>query len=305
MACVVALAETGNPLQRESPRATSALEAAVLRFQVQHESLYRYTAPVVFAPHVLRLNPRAEGVRILSRALIVYPEPADLVDIDDAFGNRVSRATFLGYPADRLRIESRFELETFVAPDAGGDEGPVLPWPLAAGDGLDPYRHDTEGDPSVHAFAADVAAEAGGRPLAFLNALNRRIFQSMDAQVRHEGAAQRAGTTLATRRGACRDITVLFLAACRSQGIPARFVSGYQARTQARDGQRYLHAWAEAFVRGRGWSGWDPTHGVKVIDGHVALCAAPDQADTMPVQGGFYGSAQTSTLDWSLCIATD
>jgi transglutaminase-like putative cysteine protease len=276
-----------------------------LRFQVEHETLYRYSAPVVFAPHVLRLNPRPQGVKVVSRALIVYPEPADLIDVDDAFGNRVSHATFLGYPADRLRIESRFELETFVAPHAGDDDGPMLPWPLAAGDGLDAYRHDAEGDPSVRALAAAVAVKAGGRPLAFLGALTRRIFESMDAQVRHEGAAQRAGTTLATRRGACRDITVLFLSACRSQGIPARFVSGYQARAQTRDGQRYLHAWAEAFVPGRGWSGWDPTHGVKVTDGHVALSAAPDQADTMPVAGGFYGNAQTSTLDWSLHIAAD
>ena len=280
-----------------------------MRFRIQHETLYRYSAPVVFAPHVLRLNPRAQGVAVLSRALIVHPQPAEWLDFDDAFGNRLSRVTFQGFPSDALRVESRLELETFAAADAGGDDGlaglPGLPWPAPVGDGLDAYRHEANGDASVRAFAETVAAGAGRRPLAFLEALNANLFESMDPHVRHEGAAQRAGTTLATRRGACRDITVLFLAACRSQGIPARFVSGYQARTQTRDGQRYLHAWAEAFVPGRGWSGWDPTHGLRATEGHVALCAAPDQADTMPVQGGFYGNAHTSTLDWSLQIATD
>jgi transglutaminase-like putative cysteine protease len=277
-----------------------------LRFHIQHETLYRYSAPVVFAPHVLRLNPRTRGVDVLSRALLVHPQPAEVLDFDDAFGNRLSRVTFQGLPSDALRVESRLELETFFTPDAGGDEGlPELPWPAPVGDGLDVYRHEADGDASVHAFAETVAAGAGRRPLAFLEALNASLFGSMTAHVRHEGDAQRAGTTLATRRGACRDITVLFLAACRSQGIPARFVSGYQARAQTPDGQRYLHAWAEAFVPGRGWSGWDPTHGLRAADGHVALCAAPDQADTMPVEGGFYGNARTSTLDWSLRIATE
>jgi transglutaminase-like putative cysteine protease len=277
-----------------------------LRFHIQHESLYRYSAPVVFAPHVLRLNPRAQGVVGVSRALIVNPQPAEWLDFDDAFGNRLSRVTFQGFPSNELRIESRLELETLAVPDLGGDEGlPLLPWPVTSGDGLDPYRRDVEGDASVRQFAETLATGAGGRPLAFLTALNQGLSASIDAQVRHEGAAQRPGTTLATRRGACRDITVLFLAACRSQGIPGRFVSGYHAHTQTRDRQRFLHAWAEAFIPGRGWSGWDPTHGQKVTDGHVALCAAPGQAATMPVDGGFYGHAQTSTLDWSLRIATD
>jgi transglutaminase-like putative cysteine protease len=65
-----------------------------------------------------------------------------------------------------------------------------------------------------------------------------------------------------------------------------------------------LHAWAEVFVPGAGWSAWDPTHGVPVTDGHVALCAAPDQADTMPVEGSYYGPARTATLDFSVRIAT-
>jgi transglutaminase-like putative cysteine protease len=127
----------------------------------------------------------------------------------------------------------------------------------------------------------------------------------MDRRVRVEGAAQSPVTTLTTRSGACRDLTVLFLAVCRSLGMASRFVSGYQAAAQTPDGQRHLHAWAEVFLPGHGWSGWDPMHGVKVADGHVALCAAPDQAETMPIEGGFYGPAQMATLDFSVRIATE
>jgi transglutaminase-like putative cysteine protease len=277
-----------------------------VRFHIQHDTLYRYSAPVVFAPHVLRLNPRPEGVRIASRVLTVTPQPASSLDFDDTFGNRLTRVTFSNGASSALRVQSQMDLETFAPPEGGGDAGlPALPWPLAAGDGLDAYRYDEVADPSVRAFAQTIAMGAGHAPLAFLNGLNEALYKMMDRQVRHEGDAQLPGFTLATRRGACRDITVLFLAACRSQGVPGRFVSGYQVRAQSPDGQRYLHAWAETFVPGRGWSGWDPTHGVKATEGHVVLCAAPDQANTMPIEGGFYGNAHTSTLDWSLHIATD
>jgi transglutaminase-like putative cysteine protease len=280
-----------------------------MRFHIQHESLYRYSARVVFAPHVLRLNPRPENARTVSRVLTVTPRPAVFLDLDDAYGNRLTRVTFDGLASDSLRIESRLEVETFAPLDVKDDgTAMALPWSAGHGsssDGLDPYRQDAETDASVRHFAQTIAADAGGRPIAFLERLNGALHSMMDRHIRHEGAAQPAAFTLATRRGACRDITVLFLAACRSQGMAARFVSGYQAQAQTPDGQRYLHAWAQAFVPGSGWSSWDPTHGVKVTDGHVALSAAPDQAATMPIEGGFYGDAQTSTLDWSVRIATD
>jgi transglutaminase-like putative cysteine protease len=54
------------------------------------------------------------------------------------------------------------------------------------------------------------------------------------------------------------------------------------------DGRRHLHAWAEVVLPGIGYRGWDPMHGVRVGDGHVALCAAATQAATMPVEGGFF-----------------
>ena len=81
---------------------------------------------------------------------------------------------------------------------------------------------------------------------------------------------------------------MLFLAACRSLGLPARFVSGYQAHAETPDGRRHLHAWAQARLPGLGWRGYDPTHGLAVADGHVALCAAPEQGATMPVEGGYW-----------------
>ena len=90
--------------------------------------------------------------------------------------------------------------------------------------------------------------------------------------------------------------------ASRSLGIPARFVSGYQAHADTPDGRRHLHSWSEVFLPGLGWQGFDPMHGLPVTDGHVALCAAPGQVATMPVEGGFYGDGVTSTIAYDVRI---
>ena len=125
------------------------------------------------------------------------------------------------------------------------------------------------------------------RRLAFLDRLNETLFTQIGHDIRPEGPARPPEETLKLGHGACRDVTNLFLAACRSLGVPARFVSGYQAHADTPDGRRHLHAWPEAFVAGLGWRAYDPTHGLTVSDGHVALAAAPDQAGTMPVEGRF------------------
>ncbi len=46
------------------------------------------------------------------------------------------------------------------------------------------------------------------------------------------------------------------------------------------------------------------THGIRVTDAHVALCAAPSKAATMPIEGGFSftGSSVKSSLDYSIAI---
>jgi len=61
-----------------------------MRFTVRHETIYRYSAPVSLSPHLLRLNPRAEGATILERSLTVDPKPIAFREETDRFGNRVT-----------------------------------------------------------------------------------------------------------------------------------------------------------------------------------------------------------------------
>jgi transglutaminase-like putative cysteine protease len=272
-----------------------------MRFSVCHDTHYRYSAPVLFAPHLLRLTPRSDNAVLLTHSLTIDPAPTVRQDVTDRHGNTVTRVEF-GDPSCHLSIESRFDLETRPAKEPASSALPPLPWPSGMSDEMADYLPLGDQDESVRAFAAGLASESGQEVLDFLARLNRTLFTRMDRHIRPDGAAQSAAYTLATGRGACRDLTVLFMEACRSLGIPARFVSGYQAHADTPDGRRHLHSWSEVLLPGLGWHGFDPMHGLPVTDGHVGLCAAPGQAATMTVEGGFYGDGVTSTLAYDVRI---
>jgi transglutaminase-like putative cysteine protease len=274
-----------------------------MHFDVVHITHYQYSAPVRLAPHLLRLTPRSGGIDLLEHHLSIDPEPDAASDEQDADGNTLTWARF-DAPTDHLRIESRFAVWTRVptAPTALGI--PPLPWSPGPDDSLKPYRPQGEIDAAVAAFARQVAAEANWFAPAFLERLNRTLCVRTNRKIRLDGAARPACETLARQEVACRDLTVLFMDACRSLGIAARFVSGYRARTGRSDGDRHLHAWPEAFLPGAGWVGYDPTHGTRVADAHVALCSGADRSGTMPLEGGYFGDGVTMRLDYDIRIST-
>ncbi len=274
-----------------------------MRFSVRHQTTYRYSAPVRLAPHLLRFNPRPDAGRLVERDLAIDPEPKRREETVDRFGNLVTRIDFDSL-SEVFAIESRFELDVAFAPAQASAALPALPWPRDAGGPNAAYLATAEIDGALRAFALKLATACAGAPLAFLDRLNETLFTQIRHDIRPEGPARPAEETLKLGHGACRDVTTLFLAACRSLGVPARFVSGYQAHADTPDGRRHLHAWPEAFVPGLGWRAYDPTHGLTVSDGHVALAAAPDQAGTMPVEGGFTGDGVSSTLSYEVEIAT-
>ena len=280
-----------------------------MRFRVYHETRYRYSSPVALGPHVLRLRPREDTTQRLVRyELAIDPQPSKVAGSSDAEGNVVTHAWFAG-TTDALTVTSEFEVETLrenafdylrdadfaaVPVRYPGDLAPVL------AHCAQPMHADT-----VRDFAAEVVEQSGAEPVAFLDALNRAIHTRTRLAVRDDGRhAQSAAETLALGRGDCRDATVLFMEAARAVGFAARFVSGYRRGNLSRP-DRHLHAWAEAFVPGGGWRGWDPVEGYAVADRHVALAASARQIHTMPVTGAYFGAHVDSTLEYTIRLEVE
>jgi transglutaminase-like putative cysteine protease len=91
--------------------------------------------------------------------------------------------------------------------------------------------------------------------------------------------------------GVCQDYAQAMLAALRSVGIPARYVSGYLATGVGSEGN---HAWVEAFVPGSGWYGYDPTNNSIITEQYVKKAHGRDYDDCPPLKGLRRGGGKES-----------
>jgi transglutaminase-like putative cysteine protease len=272
-----------------------------LNLAVTHTTAYVYQTPVALRTHVFRLRPRCDGaVRLIEFDIAIDPKPAALSNCLDAEGNAVTHAWFEG-STERLTVTSRFEVETLrTNPFDYLLDHSAVTFPFAYAPDLQhnlaAYCSRRNGDGAVLKFAGELAEESKWCTLDFLTALNTRIHATCPRLLREKGGPQSPETTLQERRGSCRDLAVLFIAACRAFGLATRFVSGYQ-KFGADPWRRHMHAWPEVFLPGGGWRGYDPTHGLAVADLHVAVAACREPAGAAPISGAFCGNGAFSTME--------
>ncbi len=261
-----------------------------MRIAVTHSTVYRYDAPVTQEPHTFRFRPRTDASqRLLTFAMQISPVPAGQSECLDRDGNIVREAWF-DTPMTELAVQSSFEVETlrsnpfdFLLLGSGN-------LPLESDEGLAPYR-SVPVEP-VRKFAQAIASQVGGTVMPFLGTLSHEMFEGFGHEIRDEGPAHPAEVTLRERAGTCRDLALLFCAACRTVGIPARFVSGYACEAASEE-RSDMHAWAEVYLPGGGWRGYDPSQGLAVSTSHVAVAAAADPESASPVSGTYRGSARS------------
>ncbi len=285
------------------------VEFLIVKIYVSHSTLYRYDFPVLLEPHIFRLQPRMSMTqRLLAFEIQIAPTPAGTTECLDQDGNLALNAWFDG-PTASLSVVSRFTVELLRHNPfdylLGGGESLTLPlWyrePLCAA--LSPYRYDLHVTESVKQYARSIAAGAQANALSFLVALSREIFRCCRQVIRHSGAPWPSDRTLSSREGSCRDVAVLFCDCCRVMGIAARFVSGYECASAGRL-DSYMHAWAEVYLPGIGWRGYDPSRGLAVSNGHVAVAAGFDPELASPV-AGWYSGGSGSQMEASVSLQVD
>ena len=146
----------------------------------------------------------------------------------------------------------------------------------------------TAPDAALTAFAHEVAR--GGTPIARLQALNGAVNARFALDRERGDAARTAGEAFEGTEATARDMAHVVVAAARVLGIPARFVSGYSA--VAGDHRPSPHSWAEGFVDGVGWVGFDPTIAQSPEDRHVRVAIALDAHGATAVAGSRLGEGR-------------
>src|SRR5581483_5783690 len=133
----------------------------------------------------------------------------------------------------------------------------------------------------------------GDRPLVErLDALSAHINRSFEYRPQTTDVYTGVDEVIKLRSGVCQDFAHLFISVCRALGVPCRYVSGYIHSGAGRQGAGASHAWAEAFVEGLGWIGYDPTNPVRAGDHHVRVGIGRDYHDVAPTRGTYVGSGQ-------------
>lgn len=260
---------------------------------VSHSSHYRYDLPVRSVVQTHRLTPsRHEGQRVISWAVRVSDGIAG-GSYRDGAGDWVQAYTVPG-PVSEITVDVQGTVE--VADLAGvlrGHREGIAP---------EAYLRDTV------ATRIDVAlidlAESTAPGADLLDRAHRLSAAVADAIVYSPGATHAhttAAEALALGEGVCQDHAHALIAVARVAGMPARYVSGYLFSDSAGDPHEAAHAWAEVYVQGLGWVGFDPANRCCPDERYIRLGSGFDARDAAPIRGVARGPGHES-LDVTVAI---
>lgn len=271
-----------------------------MNLALRYVTRFRYRSPVWDSHNALRACPRAdEFQRDVDYHLRLDP-PARVHSYVDRWGTRVD--TFGIRPQhDELVVDARASLTTVARP---------VPDPVEAA-AVDMGRFRTAHwlfvQPSPHTrWTSEMETQARAL-LDGVDELTERVrivMRHVHESMSYVPGATKIGVDPARvwdqRKGVCQDYAHLAIALLRSQGLPARYVSGYFYAADpsdggAPDGEEIVvqtHAWVEAAVPGFGWWALDPTNGLEVGERHVTIGHGRDYDDVTPLRGVYYGDTE-------------
>ncbi|HKC20698.1 MAG TPA: transglutaminase family protein [Candidatus Dormibacteraeota bacterium] len=263
-----------------------------MKLDIVHSTRYRYSGPIAETVMEVRLRPMdGNGQRCLDFKLELSNgiKPKSYVD---GFGNQVHYFNLVR-PHSGLSLVSRSTVETGLGPDDDAGEELVQDFvrfrsPVKDLEGVRELAHR-------HAITDPTSGAAVEHALDELTHTISRDF-TYDRTVTNVYSA--VDDVLELRAGVCQDFAHLFIAVARAMGVPARYVSGYIHFPGERVSTA-SHAWAEAWIAGRGWIGFDATHPVRTTPHHVRLAVGRDYSDAAPTRGVYVGSA-TSAMSISV-----
>ncbi len=256
-------------------------EGLTVRLRIDHVTQYDYSVPLKYAHQSLCLTPQASAHQTVHDWSLSAPGP--LFAQRDGYGNLAHTWTLMRRAYSGC-VRAQGVVETHASPWLV-DEGPP---PLVYLRSTPLTQADAELKAMGRAYLSDGVNEQTAMALA--GAVLLRL--PYKAAVTH--VATTASEALALGAGVCQDHAHVFIAACRSQGVPARYVSGY---FYAPDAEHLAsHAWADVCVNtaeGR-WLSVDVTHGCLMDERHVRLAVGPDYAACSPIRGVREGGGDES-----------
>jgi len=271
------------------------------RYKIIHRTYYNYTEKVLLGSHHFLLRPREDyELRIESFTLKCTPK-TKIFWHRDIENNSVAVAN-INQTTQQLLIESEVILQQYNESPLDfivSDYAICYPFEYTEEDKilLSPYRvlPNEETRKLLNNWISNIwIYNEKIQTYTLLQSLTKYIFQTLVYNVREEPGVQSAIETLSLKSGSCRDFALLFMNAVRCLGLAARFVSGYLYAPLMSEQVGSTHAWAEVYLPGVGWKGFDPTIGDIVGKDHIPVAVSRLAEAIPPISGSFSGNSKSS-----------
>ncbi len=268
----------------------------MMRLHVRHVTTYRFSAPARFVVQSLRLVPAGfTGQKVVEWN--VSAAGAKFGDyFTDAAGDRIRTMSISG-PVSALEVAVDGIVET-------ADTNGVLSGHRETISPLTYLRATaaTRADKALATLAETALAEGtAGTDLERAHRLSAVVAAAIDYQPGVTGMHTTAAEALAQKMGVCQDHAHALIAVAQYQRIPARYVCGYLYVRQDGSAELASHAWAELFVSGLGWVGFDASNQCCPDEHYIRLGSGADAYDAAPIRGQSHGGA-TESLDVTVAV---
>lgn len=246
---------------------------------IAHVSKYSYEQPARHAVQALRLTPPSFASQRVLQWSISAPGIEHAASFRDGFGNVAHLVTSTGDHTETVAVAKGI-VETDDS--AGVVRGLQEAAPIRV------FLRETLKTKAGEAIRDLASGTSGANDLERLHALMNKVRDAVDYRIGATHADTSASEALAKGYGVCQDHAHVFIAAARSIGIPGRYVNGYFVSGDEGPAEAH-HAWAEAYVQGLGWVGFDPANRHCPDERYVRLACGLDAVSAAPIRGSRTG----------------
>lgn len=266
------------------------------KLKIMHSTTYSFDQPVKLGMHRLYIRPR-EGHDIRIESSLLRMTPTGRVKwLRDIYGNSLAEVRFGAQQVSELSIRSEVILDHYETSPLDflvAKHAVNFPFLMNPSDHVDLLPYQIPCFPSDTSILREWCTQfwQPGQIIetyVLLKSMNQHIVKNFHYAMREEPGVQRPQETLSNGSGSCRDFATLFIEACRFFGLAARFVSGYLHCPESELEHGSTHAWAEVYLPGAGWKGFDNTSGHLVGARHIATAVNRHPEAVPPVSGKYF-----------------
>lgn len=252
-----------------------------MHLKIHHATEYRFEVPAQFALQQLRKTPKANTAQTVVNWTTTVQGGRKEVTFED---HHLNLTELISFDPGTLSVVLVSQGEVSMSEThgvIGPHRGPAPLWLYKKPTG------QTRAGKGVQAILRQVGPGVG---LDDMHALSASIRDQIAYQVGASSPDWTAEDAINAGCGVCQDHAHVFLACARAKGLAARYVSGYLMLNETTT-QDAMHAWAEVFLDGLGWVGFDISNGISPDTRYVRVATGLDYADAAPVTGMRVGGA--------------